>query len=525
MLHNVRDSETTGLLPSTEISVVATTSTSESEDKSYRNRVAQSSVKCLAIITFLVTAAVLAPDWFGGISEVAEPTPDELPLDGDLWWEDEEKAADDLPLLGRSNPPPDHGYTLEALHDKITALPGLNLDLDFNMFSGYLTVSEDNRRSIFYWYVESQNDPSSDPVVFWTNGGPGCSGLIGFGQEHRPFHFSKDGVISLNPYSWNSVANMLYVEIPAGVGFSYSDVPEDMNNVGDEETAADNLVVVEEFFKRFPERLVNEFYISSESYGGHYIPQLAKKIIERMATPGFDIRFKGFLVGNPWVDPFTNDVAQVRSFFQHGLISLPMMNDWLSKCSERATYDHNRCPKGISRMRKNMKSVSPYALDYPICTENKVNLDDAASSHVLHFLNQTATKDQYPRSNDLPRFLPPDVKYLPCAEQHFKVWLNQKVVQEALHVNIDEASKLIRWRRIYCTGTKIFFNHKFQSSESLLPLRRKVICICHCSFSREIMIVYAPPHRLKRGFTIWVLIHSLDGIGMSGALSDRLPDL
>lgn len=478
MLHNVR--ETTGLLPSSEISVVATTmpstTTPESEDASYRIRNSQRAAKCLVIVALLVTATVLASGWFGGISEVAEPTPAELSLDGDLWWEDEEEAAgSNLPFLGRSNSPLDQDYTLEALYDKITALPGLNVDLSFHMFSGYLTVSEDNRRSIFYWYVESQNDPSSDPVVFWTNGGPGCSGLIGFGQEHGPFHFSKDGVISLNPYSWNTVANMLYVEIPAGVGFSYSDAPEDMIEVGDEETATDNLVVVEEFFKRFPERLDNEFYISSESYGGHYIPQLAKKIIERMATPGFDIRFKGFLVGNPWVDPFTNDVAQVRSFFQHGLISLPMMNDWLSKCSERASYDHNRCPKEINRMRKNMKSVSPYALDYPICTENKVNLDDAASSQVLHFLNRTATKDQYPRSNDLPRFLPPDVKYLPCAEQHFKVWLNQRVVQEALHVKRNHASTMKRWRA--CAPSKDLSYRDEDFLQSQIPIFRELIAL------------------------------------------------
>lgn len=493
---NVR--ETTGLLPSSEISVAVTTTTpstsaSESEDIPHRTRTAQSIVKCVAIVAVLVTVAVLAPDWFGtgGKSDDVEPTPAELSMDGDLWWEyEEEAAADDSPIiLGRPRLPPPHDYTEEALRDKIVGLPGLDVDLGFNMFAGYLTVSEDNGRNIFYWYVESQNDPATDPVVFWTNGGPGCSGLIGFGQEHGPFHFSQDGVVSLNPYSWNTVANMLYVEIPAGVGFSYSDIPEDTVDVGDEETAADNLIVVEEFFKRFPARLGNDFFISSESYGGHYIPQLAKKIIERMGTPGFHIRFKGFLVGNPWVDPFTNDVAQVRSFFQHGLISLPMMNDWLSKCSDRATYDHNKCPKGIRQMRKNMKNVSPYALDYPVCTENKINFDDAASSQVLHFLNRTATKDQYPRSNDLPRFLPPDAKYLPCAEQHFKVWLNQKVVQEALHVNTNGDSGPMRWHA--CAPSKDLSYRDEDFLQSQIPIFRELIALAKHSGLHLSLLVFS----------------------------------
>lgn len=64
-------------------------------------------------------------------------------------------------------------YTKAAMNDRITSLPGLDFDLDFNQFSGYLTVSEATNRSIFYWYVESQSNPSTDPVVFWTNGGPG----------------------------------------------------------------------------------------------------------------------------------------------------------------------------------------------------------------------------------------------------------------------------------------------------------------------------------------------------------------
>lgn len=46
---------------------------------------------------------------------------------------------------------------------------------------------------------------------------------MGFFTENGPFSINPDGAtLSPNPYSWNRVANMLYVESPAGVGYSYS---------------------------------------------------------------------------------------------------------------------------------------------------------------------------------------------------------------------------------------------------------------------------------------------------------------
>jgi hypothetical protein len=69
-------------------------------------------------------------------------------------------------------------YTPDALADEVKNLPGAGaLDFSFRQFSGYLKVSA--TKNLHYWFVESTRSPESDPVAFWTNGGPGCSGLLG----------------------------------------------------------------------------------------------------------------------------------------------------------------------------------------------------------------------------------------------------------------------------------------------------------------------------------------------------------
>ena len=56
-------------------------------------------------------------------------------------------------------------------------------EVDFNMFSGYLPISDTT--NYFYWFAECDGceDPASAPLALWTNGGPGCSGLIGMMTE------------------------------------------------------------------------------------------------------------------------------------------------------------------------------------------------------------------------------------------------------------------------------------------------------------------------------------------------------
>ena len=159
---------------------------------------------------------------------------------------------------------------------------------------------------------------------------------------------------------------MLYVEQPAGVGFSYTDSPQD-KITGDEQAAADNFRLVLDFFRKFPERRSNEFYIASESYGGHYMPQLALEILGRDSEK--TINFRGFMVGNPFVDPYSNTMTQFRSYYSHGLLAKPLFDKWEKQCTSRETYLSEHCETITDEMFEQFKgdaNINPYALDYPV---------------------------------------------------------------------------------------------------------------------------------------------------------------
>ena len=60
-------------------------------------------------------------------------------------------------------------YTSKAMLDQVVSLPGAKSSFKSRHFSGFLNIT--SSRNIHYFYIESENDPVNDPVVFWTNGG------------------------------------------------------------------------------------------------------------------------------------------------------------------------------------------------------------------------------------------------------------------------------------------------------------------------------------------------------------------
>ena len=227
-------------------------------------------------------------------------------------------------------------------------------------YSGYLLS---NSVKYFHYILnEADFDSNKKPLVLWLNGGPGCSSLEGWAKENGPMRLNKEGKFQMNEYSWHKVANMLYIESPGDVGFSYIDSQEIYEKeINDDITAKDNLNVLIDFFSKFPNYKGREFYISGESYAGIYIPMLAYNIImyNKKVVESKKINLKGILVGNGVVD-FSNDSlnAKYDFLFTHHITSYENRIDFIKYCLDQ--YDEEKCKEIKEEADKCLENINIY---------------------------------------------------------------------------------------------------------------------------------------------------------------------
>lgn len=208
----------------------------------------------------------------------------------------------------------------------------------FDQFTGYVSVNSSATRRMFYWFVESQRSPASDPLVLWLQGGPGCAGSWAIFEEHGPYRIAANQSILDNPNSWNRVANVIYVDSPPCTGVGFSDSGGQPCHTDDHQTAADNLTFLLAFLDLFPQFSYNDLWLTGESYGGVYVPMLAERIVSGgNETAALASRLKGFMVGNPVLACPEGEVEyfneQIDLFYYHGLISFSSRSQWKESCA------------------------------------------------------------------------------------------------------------------------------------------------------------------------------------------------
>jgi len=194
--------------------------------------------------------------------------------------------------------------SLPSLDERSHSVGAGLCDPNVKQLSGYFKLNQKPERNYFYWFFESRNDPTTDPVVLWMTGGPGCSSEVALFGENGPCTVGPQGDDThLNPHSWNSRANLLYIDQPSGTGFSY---PVSGTDVGEAGVARDMYDFLQHFFQAHPQYAKLPFFAFGESYAGHYIPAVTHAIWQHnLALPphAVHINLVGTSVGNGLTNP------------------------------------------------------------------------------------------------------------------------------------------------------------------------------------------------------------------------------
>lgn len=165
---------------------------------------------------------------------------------------------------------------------------------------------------LFSRFFESRTAPETAPLVLWLNGGPGCSSSTGLLFELGPCSVHKEGSkvnTSHNPYSWNNHFNIIFLDQPVNVGFSYADDGTTVSNTP--AAGKDVYAFLELFLNRYPEYSTQPFHIAAESYGGIYAPNFASVIYKAnkdlALSPKSSIKhinLASIMLGNGLTDPY-----------------------------------------------------------------------------------------------------------------------------------------------------------------------------------------------------------------------------
>ncbi|KAK4477054.1 hypothetical protein RD792_016256 [Penstemon davidsonii] len=277
--------------------------------------------------------------------------------------------------------------------DKITILPGQPI-VNFTQYSGYVTVDPTAGRALFYYFAEAE-DSSTQPLVLWLNGGPGCSSIgSGAMTENGPFRVNPDGkTLWYNKYAWNNVANVLFLESPAGVGFSYSNTTSDYVT-GDKRTAADSYTFLVNWLERFPEYKTRDFFMTGESYAGHYVPQLAALILQNnKITNQTVINLKGIAIGNAYIDYTDRWAGTFDHYWTSALISDETHQGIVQNCNFTSDATVSEvCGDYQAKADEEKGSVFTYDIYAPLCGSSSTapslsNFDPCSDEYVFYYLN------------------------------------------------------------------------------------------------------------------------------------------
>ncbi|RIB27589.1 carboxypeptidase S1, CPD-S1 [Gigaspora rosea] len=295
---------------------------------------------------------------------------------------------------------------------------------------------------MFFWFFESRNNPMGSPLTLFLNGGPGCSSMIGLFQELGPCTSLPNGTdTTINPYSWNKVSNLLFVDQPNRAGFSYGD-----NYLTSSEQAASNIYEFLQIWRgKFPQYANLPFHLFGESYAGHYIPPLAIMILSGSNVTSSNLQsskkplmnLKSIGIGDGWIDPMIQYFSLMDYSKKNSLVSpdvlanmsaaYPTCQSLLLTCYNTSTYED--CSKADNYCYD--KYFTPFAQNL------KCNIDDIRTSY------DSSLKEDYINYLSKPEVMSAigaKTKYVECSDTAYLAFTDTADLQVLIFLCIARTS-------------------------------------------------------------------------------------
>lgn len=188
----------------------------------------------------------------------------------------------------------------------VPSIPGVEQDPNhpLRIYAGHLSADPNISRvqsnevtaHIYFLLVKNRRIADKERIIFWFNGGPGCSSFDGLMMEVGPWRWDGKS-FKVKEGGWEEYATVVYVDQPPGTGFSYTSTDHYLHTMDD--AKAHFMEFLRNFYQVFPEYKHMDTYLAGESFAGQWIPYYADAIL----NSNLRVPLLGAAIGNGWIDP------------------------------------------------------------------------------------------------------------------------------------------------------------------------------------------------------------------------------
>ncbi|PIN23063.1 hypothetical protein CDL12_04222 [Handroanthus impetiginosus] len=276
----------------------------------------------------------------------------------------------------------------------IEYLPGFPGKLPFKFETGYIGVGENEEVQLFYYFIESESNPETDPLVLWHTGGPGCSCLFGIRNNIGPLIFdysnssASEPTLMLNKYAWTKVVNIIFLDQPVGAGFSYAKTSKAYYS-NDTLSATLNYEFLKKWLINHPTYVDNPLYIGGDSYTGIIVPLVVNEVyngIEAGRKPLLNM--KGYILANPLTDQYSDNNGQILYAHRLGLLSDRLYQSAKENCHGNYINVDSKnvlCLSDLEKINQCLAKINFDQILEPQCEPSRKGKQDVLSRQISSY--------------------------------------------------------------------------------------------------------------------------------------------